>query len=75
MLVYDVGFCILFGNLDCGFEEGLKIANEVKFQRVFLIVVYEPYGAFVGVCGIRIDGLLRAVAKAVWDVLVQDSLC
>ena len=39
VFVYDAGFCIRIGVVGSGCQEGLEIANEVEFQRVFLIAV------------------------------------
>jgi len=41
VLVYYAGFCIPIGVAVCGSEKRFKVADQVKFQGVFFIVVVE----------------------------------
>ena len=41
VLIDYSGFCVRIGLVGVGNEKGFKIANEIKFQRMFLIVVFE----------------------------------
>jgi len=41
VLIDYSGFCVCIGLVDVGNKKGFKIANEIKFQRMFFIVVFE----------------------------------
>ena len=41
VLIDYSGFCIRIGLVGVGNEKGFKVANNVKFQRLFFVVVFK----------------------------------